>query len=85
MRVNDNQAQRRRERARKVAEREEFRRKGLYVGGRRMPAQLEVLRGQLEDQRKTAGVVSWFHRARDSQNMFAAWGARPEGGLNTRS
>jgi hypothetical protein len=41
VRVNDYralQAQRRRERASKAAEREEFRRKGLYAAGRRMPA-----------------------------------------------
>jgi len=40
-RVNDYQAlqaQRRRERARKAAEREEFRRKGRYAAGRRTPA-----------------------------------------------
>jgi hypothetical protein len=41
VRVNDYQAlqaQRRRERARKAAEREEFRWKGRYAAGRRMPA-----------------------------------------------
>lgn len=41
VRVNDYQAlqvQRRRERARKAAEREEFRRKGCYAAGRRMPS-----------------------------------------------